>query len=69
MVTCRTPSVLAITESLMSKSCDNNFNYERLEIIGDAFLKFEASLHCFRAFPTSHEGERLRATLDFLEIS
>jgi dsRNA-specific ribonuclease len=50
------PTIISMLEALMPKSCLQHMSYERLEIIGDAFLKFDASLHCYRAFPLSHEG-------------
>lgn len=50
------PDLAAILEALMPTSCQQGLSYERLEIIGDAYLKFETTLHCFRAFPLCHEG-------------
>ncbi|KAM0752756.1 hypothetical protein T439DRAFT_354244 [Meredithblackwellia eburnea MCA 4105] len=33
-------------------------NYERLELLGDAFLKYVASVYCFTSLPkTAHEGD------------
>ena len=48
---------MAIVEALMPRSCLQHISYERLEIIGDALLKFETTLHCYRAFPLCHEGK------------
>ena len=50
------PDVILIYESVTSKSCHEQWTYERLEFIGDAVLKYVASLYCFFKFPLGHEG-------------
>lgn len=48
--------MLGMAEALIPKSCQEELDYERLETLGDACLKYSASLHLFNAFPTAHEG-------------
>ena len=52
----RLPDVLGMAEALIPKSCQEVLDYERLETLGDACLKYSASLHLFNAFPNAHEG-------------
>eukprot|EP00884_Botryococcus_braunii_P004671 jgi/Botrbrau1/14204/Bobra.0291s0009.1 len=51
------PGVSKVVEALMPMACRQDVNYERLEILGDAFLKYAASLYVFTAFPRAHEGQ------------
>ncbi|KAK9823040.1 hypothetical protein WJX81_002311 [Elliptochloris bilobata] len=51
------PSVLGMAEALIPRSCQEALDYERLETLGDACLKYSASLHLFNAFPAAHEGQ------------
>ena len=48
--------MLGTAEALIPKSCQEELDYERLETLGDACLKYSASLHLFNAFPAAHEG-------------
>ena len=38
------------------KSCGESYNLERLEFLGDKFLKFVSTLFYFRTMPDRHEG-------------
>jgi len=51
------PGVLGIAEALVPRACQAGLDYERLETLGDACLKFSASLHLYHAFPAAHEGQ------------
>lgn len=46
-----------VLEAVTPCHCCQNFSYERLEAIGDAYLKYAASLSCYLAFPLAHEGK------------
>jgi dsRNA-specific ribonuclease len=48
--------VKRVVEAMMPMACRQDVNYERLEILGDAFLKYAATLYVFNAFPKAHEG-------------
>lgn len=48
--------MVLLFESVTSKQCQEHLNYERLEFIGDALLKYAASLYLYWAHPTAHEG-------------
>ncbi len=50
------PSLPLVREALMPRSCGQQASYEKLEILGDAVLKYQATLHCFKAYPQAHEG-------------
>jgi ribonuclease-3 len=49
--------VLGVAEALVPRACQAGLDYERLETLGDACLKFSASLHLYHAFPAAHEGQ------------
>lgn len=55
----RVPELKRVVEALMPMACRQDVNYERLETLGDAFLKYAASLYAFTAFPRAHEGTDL----------
>lgn len=39
-------------------SCSNDFiNLERMETIGDSFLKFVVTVHLYLTYPEAHEGK------------
>ena len=38
------------------KACGESYNLERLEFLGDRFLKFVSTLYYFRTMPGKHEG-------------
>ncbi|KAH8113318.1 ribonuclease III [Phellopilus nigrolimitatus] len=51
----------SITEShlhaaVSAPAADVEFDYERLELLGDAYLKYLSSVYLFVTFPTSREG-------------
>jgi hypothetical protein len=56
------PSV-QILEALTATSCSTGYSYERLEMLGDAYLKYAVRRHLFFAHPEQHEGW-LTATFD-----
>lgn len=45
-----------LTPALLAKSAVGTVNYERLEYLGDALLKFYASMHMFATLPLATEG-------------
>ena len=53
---CRIPDGRILLEAFTPRACLEQYSYERLELLGDAFLKLAASLHLFRRFPRAHEG-------------
>ncbi|RWS19821.1 endoribonuclease Dcr-1-like protein, partial [Leptotrombidium deliense] len=46
-----TPNANLILQAFTSKRCDDILNFERLEMIGDSFLKFSSALYMFCKFP------------------
>ena len=44
-------------QAITPKSANDNFNLERLEFIGDSFLKFIATLHLFFKETENHQGK------------
>jgi hypothetical protein len=52
-----------ILEALTATSCSTGYSYERLEMLGDAYLKCAVRRHLFFAHPEQHEGW-LTATFD-----
>ncbi|XP_013149103.1 PREDICTED: endoribonuclease Dicer [Papilio polytes] len=53
----RGPEQKDILAALTTIKSHDNFNLERAETLGDAFLKFAASLYLFHKFPTLNEGQ------------
>ncbi|XP_012287234.1 endoribonuclease Dicer [Orussus abietinus] len=53
----RGPSPVDIAQALTSKMGHDAFDLERLETLGDAFLKFAVSLYLFDCFPQYNEGQ------------
>lgn len=45
-----------LVTAITSPSATMQFNYERYETLGDAFLKMALTLHLFVTFPTRTEG-------------
>ncbi|VDQ09212.1 unnamed protein product [Trichobilharzia regenti] len=42
----------------LTMSCSNDFiNLERMETIGDSFLKFVVTVHLYLRYPAAHEGK------------
>lgn len=46
-----------VTEALVLPSVGASFSNQRLETLGDAFLKLATSIHVFNKFPYKHEGQ------------
>ncbi|XP_072932653.1 endoribonuclease Dcr-2 [Epargyreus clarus] len=53
----RGPELRDILAALTTINSHDTFNLERLETLGDAFLKFSASLYLFHKFSTLNEGQ------------
>ncbi|KAL2918045.1 Dicer-like protein 1 [Polyrhizophydium stewartii] len=49
-------SLRLIQKATAAAAADMSFDYERLEILGDSFLKIHQSLHLFVKNPLRHEG-------------
>lgn len=45
-----------LVQALLAKSASSLYNYERFEFLGDAYLKFRASLQVFASKPLATEG-------------
>jgi len=43
----------------MPRSCGQQASLEKAEIVGDAYLKFAATLYLFREYPKAHVGAPL----------
>ncbi|GLJ31484.1 hypothetical protein SUGI_0631810 [Cryptomeria japonica] len=54
---CPPISVPLIMEALTSRKCLECFSYERLELLGDSFLKYAISQHLFMKYENEDEGE------------
>jgi hypothetical protein len=50
------PSIPELLVAITSASCGRAFSLERLEILGDAFLKLEVSTQLCQSHPTCSEG-------------
>lgn len=50
------PSLLLFLEALTPSRCNENISNERLEFLGDSFLKFITSLHVYFLYPLKQEG-------------
>jgi endoribonuclease Dicer len=44
-------------EALTTSRCLECFSYERLELLGDSFLKYAISCHLFLKYEKKHEGQ------------
>jgi Ribonuclease III domain len=51
-----TASLDSITMALTTPNAGLEYDYERLETLGDSFLKMYLSVHCFVKHPHQHEG-------------
>ncbi|XP_032687848.1 endoribonuclease Dicer-like [Odontomachus brunneus] len=51
------PSPAEIMQALTTKMCHDMFNLERLETLGDSYLKLITSLFLYHSFPTLNEGQ------------
>ncbi|KAF5387826.1 hypothetical protein D9615_000336 [Tricholomella constricta] len=52
--------------ALCTPSCGVEYDYERLELLGDAFLKYVTSIYVFVAHPTRTEGDLHVARQDLI---
>ncbi|KAK7329981.1 hypothetical protein VNO77_24164 [Canavalia gladiata] len=50
-------SALRVLEALTTEKCQERFSLERLEVLGDAFLKFVVARHFFLKHDSFHEGD------------
>ncbi|KAL9326120.1 hypothetical protein ACSQ67_006765 [Phaseolus vulgaris] len=50
-------SALRVLEALTTEKCQERFSLERLEVLGDAFLKFVVARHFFLMHDSLHEGD------------
>ncbi|KAK7265138.1 hypothetical protein RJT34_32754 [Clitoria ternatea] len=50
-------SALRFLEALTSEKCQERISLERLEVLGDAFLKFAVARHVFLTHDNLHEGD------------
>ncbi|XP_027192482.1 dicer-like protein 4 isoform X3 [Cicer arietinum] len=50
-------SALRVLEALTTEKCQERFSLERLEVLGDAFLKFAVARHFFLLHDSFHEGD------------
>ncbi|TKY54740.1 Dicer protein 4 [Spatholobus suberectus] len=50
-------SALRVLEALTTEKCQERFSLERLEVLGDAFLKFAVACHFFLMHDSLHEGD------------
>lgn len=50
------PEPVDILACLTAKMSNDEFDYERIETLGDSFLKFAVSLYLFRMYPEFEEG-------------
>lgn len=51
------PTPCDIIQALTMSNANDFFNLERLETIGDSFLKFAISIYLYRMYPGIHEGK------------
>jgi dsRNA-specific ribonuclease len=49
------PSILL--QALTMSNANDGINLERLETVGDSFLKFSVTTHLFLSYPDVHEGK------------
>ncbi len=50
------PNIVYVLDALTPKACQEDYSYERSEVLGDAFLKYAVSLFLFLKFPEAHGG-------------
>nr|AJA90756.1 Dicer-like 3 [Cycas revoluta] len=54
---CPLVPVTLIMEALTTLRCLESFSFERLELLGDSFLKYAVSRHLFLKYEKKHEGQ------------
>ncbi|KAL5274230.1 Dcr-2 family protein [Megaselia abdita] len=52
----KTPEQFDLLQAITAAGATDNFNMERVEVLGDAFLKFSVSLYLMHKFPNWNEG-------------
>ncbi|OWM72843.1 hypothetical protein CDL15_Pgr021149 [Punica granatum] len=58
-----------VLEALTTERCQERFSLERLEILGDAFLKFAVGRHLFLLHETLDEGQLTRRRSNYVDNS
>ncbi|XP_059637815.1 dicer-like protein 4 isoform X2 [Cornus florida] len=58
-----------VLEALTTEKCNEGFSYERLEVLGDVFLKFVVGRHLFLLDSNLKEGELTQKRKDIVENS
>ncbi|XP_043238115.1 endoribonuclease Dcr-1-like [Amphibalanus amphitrite] len=51
------PSPALLLQALTMSNANDGINLERLETVGDSFLKFAITVHLYLTYPTIHEGK------------
>ena len=51
-----TPSLSIMLDAITPRMCMESMDSERLEMLGDSFMKFIISVELFQKYPTAHEG-------------
>ncbi|KAI4335598.1 hypothetical protein L6164_014232 [Bauhinia variegata] len=62
-------SALRFLEAITTEKCQERFSLERLEVLGDAFLKFAAGRHVFLKHDHLDEGDLTRRRSNIVENS
>ncbi|XP_047307514.1 dicer-like protein 4 [Impatiens glandulifera] len=62
-------SAARVLEALTTEKCAEHFSLERLEILGDAFLKFAVGRHLFLSHPLIDEGQLTRKRSNIVKNS
>ena len=51
------PSLLLMAEAMTPEYSHPDLSFERLETLGDAFLKYDCCIHVYHAYLHAHEGK------------
>ncbi len=57
VVSCEPPPISGLLPAITRAACDRSFSLERLEVLGDAFLKWEVSCQLYETHTTWAEGD------------
>lgn len=60
---------LQVLEALTTEKCNEHFSLERLEVLGDAFLKFAVGRHLFLLHNSLDEGQLTRKRSNIVKNS
>ncbi|XP_057416862.1 dicer-like protein 4 isoform X3 [Lotus japonicus] len=60
---------LKVLEALTTEKCQECFSLERLEVLGDSFLKFAVARHFFLMHENLHEGDLTRSRSNLVKNS